>query len=104
MAAPLTVACALVGDKWDEVWVHRLERMVEEHCSVPHRFVCISDREVMGVETIPLTREVVWTDEPPSQNDRRLILDRNKPQGCWAKTDIFDQLKHLMILYWSYCF
>lgn len=89
----LTVACALVGKKWEDVWVYRLARMVEENCSVPYRFVCITDRELPGIECVPFSREIVWTDDHHSRirDDERLVLNRNKPQGCWAKLDVFQE-------------
>ena len=37
--------------------VTRLRRMVARHMAMPHRFVCISDRKIPGVETLPL-----WPD------------------------------------------
>ncbi len=70
----LTVLCGCIGPKWGDVWVHRLARMVEEHCSVPYRFICVSDREIEGITTVPASP---------------VKLDRKKPQGCWVKLDYF---------------
>lgn len=62
MAAEITVACFLWLDP-SRIWrgysygdrhVHVLKRMVERHLSLPHRFVCIADAPVEGVETIRL--------------------------------------------------
>jgi hypothetical protein len=36
-------------------WVRRLRGMVERHLKMPHRFVCLSNVDVEGVECIPLT-------------------------------------------------
>lgn len=72
----LTILCGNVGWKWDDVWVHRLRRMVETHCSKPHRFICISDHSIDGITTAPA---------------RPITLDPNKPQGCWVKTDYFNR-------------
>lgn len=88
----LTVACALVGTKWPDVWVHRLHRMVQEHCSVDFDFKVITDRpEAFPEWGVPLEREIVWTDEHHSRlrDDPKLILQKDKPQGCWAKMEAF---------------
>lgn len=70
----VNVLCANVGWKWHDVWVYRLRNMVSENCSVPFRFICISDHQIDGIHT-----------EPASP----IVLDPNKPQGCWAKLDYF---------------
>lgn len=50
-----TIACVLrSGGRYTAEWVHRLKRGIERHASEPHRFVCLSDIEVPGVEVIPL--------------------------------------------------
>lgn len=71
---PLTVACVLwmgefEGRRYSSAWVTRLRDQVAAHLSVPHRFVCLSNVEVPGVETLPLT-----TDWP----------------GWWAKLEVFN--------------
>lgn len=49
-----TVACVLrSGPLYTPAWVHRLRRNVAAHLG-EHRFACLSDIEVEGVETIPL--------------------------------------------------
>ncbi len=73
---PLTVFCGNIGVKWDDVWVHRLRRMVEANCSVPHRFICVSDHEIPGIETLVASP---------------VRLDPNKPNGGWVKLDYFRQ-------------
>lgn len=70
----LTVACVLwVGDferrRYSPAWVTRLRDMVAAHLPVPHRFVCLSNVSVPGVETLPLA-----TGWP----------------GWWAKLEIFN--------------
>lgn len=92
MEPQITVACALIGNKWPDVWVWRLKRMVEENCSVPFDFKCITDRpENFPGFGVPFSREIVLTDDHHSRipNDPRMILNRDKPQGCWAKLDFF---------------
>lgn len=59
----MTVACLLWG-RWchpyGEQYVRKLRDRVEKHLSVPHRFVCFSDRDIPGVETIPLDPKWEW--------------------------------------------
>ena len=74
MSSELTVLCGTVGSKWPEVWVHRLKAMVEEHCSVPYRFKCISDHPIDGVDT---------------EQASPIKLAKYKPMGCWVKLDSF---------------
>ena len=53
----LTVACCLWGD-WPEFYVPALKRAVDRHLSADHRFVCLTDRRIDGIETLPLP--VTW--------------------------------------------
>lgn len=65
----MTVACVLrSGGRYDARWVRRLRDGVAEHLSLPHRFVCLSDTEVEGVDTVPLVED--WP-------------------GWWAKIELF---------------
>lgn len=51
----ITVACVLKsGGIYDRDWVYRLRDGVRNHLSLEHRFVCLSDMAVSGVEVIPL--------------------------------------------------
>lgn len=55
----LTVACVLWMGEFENrlyspAWVHRLLHQVSEHLPEPFRFVCLSNVDVPGVETIPL--------------------------------------------------
>lgn len=59
MGSGLTVACVLWmgkfrGRRYSPEWVRRLRNMVARHLDRPHRFVCLSNVDVDGVETIPL--------------------------------------------------
>jgi hypothetical protein len=67
---PLTVACVhKTGGAYDKAdYVGKLARAVGRHLTVPHRFVCLSDRKHEGVEVIPLTEG--WP-------------------GYWSKLEIF---------------
>lgn len=53
----LTIACVLrSGGLYDGRWVRRLRRNVERHAPA-HRFVCLSDTAIEGVETVPLAHD-----------------------------------------------
>ena len=49
----LTVWSVCWGDKYDSYCVQRLQREVNKYLSIPHRFVCVTTREIEGVECIP---------------------------------------------------
>lgn len=74
----LTVACVYrtfsgnlqLGGNYDATWVQKLKRGVERHLSVPHRFVCLSNVEIEGVDVIPLTQDT-WV-------------------GWWSKIELFE--------------
>ena len=57
----LTVVCVLwvgrysVERTFNGEWVRRLRSMVERNLTMPHRFVCLSNVHIDGVERIPLT-------------------------------------------------
>jgi hypothetical protein len=68
----LTVACVKWGTRYSDLWVYRLQAMVRRQLSIPHRFVCLTDREVPDVECRPLT---------------------SKLTGWWAKLELFNQLE-----------
>lgn len=51
----LAVICHLWGTRYNEGHVRALKAMAEAHIRVPHRFVCITDRDkIDGIETVPL--------------------------------------------------
>lgn len=71
----LTVACvyrtftnARFGSSYDDSWVRKLAAGVARHLTAPHRFVCLSNTTVLGVETIPLVHN--W-------------------DGWWSKVEMF---------------
>jgi len=68
---PLVVTCVFYGTKYKVEYVHKLKSAVERNLSVPIRFVCLSDREIDGVETVPLP-----------------TLDK-KREGWWQKVWLF---------------
>lgn len=47
----ITVACVMWGKKFPQKYVHNLKKAVEENTTVPHKFVCLSDKTIPGVET-----------------------------------------------------
>jgi len=63
--------------------------MVEQNCSVPYDFRCISDHDIEGVEVVPFSREIKMTEDHHSQiqNSPHMWMNEGKPQGCWAKVD-----------------
>jgi hypothetical protein len=50
----ITVACVFWGDKFSEDYVYNLKSMVERNTTVPHKFVCFSDRKLKGITTMKL--------------------------------------------------
>lgn len=64
----LTVLCFL-WDGWrpgvyGPEHVRQLQAMCERHLSIPHRFVCVTNQTVDGVETVPLP-ELPWVKNSP---------------------------------------
>lgn len=55
-------------DKYGEYYVQRLQRDVRKQLTIPHRFVCVTEEEIEGVET--LAPRVDWP-------------------GWWGKIDLF---------------
>ena len=53
----LTVWTGVWGSKYPDYYAQRMQREVAKHLSIPHRFLCISDRSIDGVNTIPLPDE-----------------------------------------------
>ena len=49
----LTVWSVCWGDKYDDYCVQRLQQSVLASLPIPHRFKCITDRDIDGVECIP---------------------------------------------------
>jgi hypothetical protein len=69
-AAVTPVVCCVLrsGGLYDAGWVTRLQAGVRRHTTTPHRFVCLSDVDVPGAETVPLLHD--WP-------------------GWWAKMELF---------------
>ena len=77
------VICIKWGDKFGPEYVNRLYKMVEKNLTIPHRFVCFTDKPEgidAGVEIRPL----------PELNDDGL------PEKAWEKLGLFtDKLADL---------
>lgn len=50
----VTVACVFWGTKFSSDYVYNLKSAVERNTTIEHRFVCFSDRQLDGIETILL--------------------------------------------------
>lgn len=48
------IVCLCVGDAYSDEYVYMLRNMTSRFCSVPHDFICVSDREIKGVHTITI--------------------------------------------------
>jgi hypothetical protein len=75
----LTVACVLWMGEFEDrhyspAWVTRLRDQVAAYLPMPHRFVCLSNVDVPGVETLPLV-----TDWP----------------GWWAQLEVYNPAREL---------
>lgn len=64
----IDVWCVLWGDKYHPAYVYALKEAVGEHLTVPHRFKCLTDHRLPGIQTV----------EPP----------QNWP-GWWSKLNLF---------------
>ena len=49
----LTVWSLCWGDKYTDYYVQRLRREVKKYLTLPHQFICLTDREIKGVATMP---------------------------------------------------
>lgn len=75
----ITVACFFWRDPhrvraytYNHGHVRTLQAMAKRHLAMPHRFVCITDEEIPGVETVP----VDWTKHVPGTCGVKLMLWR----------------------------
>jgi len=48
----ITVACVYWGTKFSKDYVYNLKAMIERNTTVPHRFVCLTDRALPGIECV----------------------------------------------------
>lgn len=70
----ITVACVYWGNKFPIEYVYNLKSMVERNTTIDHRFVCLTDRKIDGIDTKIL-----------------------KPgyDGWWNKLQLFDPAQNL---------
>jgi len=69
MGTPLTIACVYrPGGGFSNDYVLRLRTSVAKFCSIPHRFVCLTNQKIEGIETIPF---------------------KNNWMGWWSKLELF---------------
>lgn len=47
----IDVVCVFWGTKFSVDYVHNLKAMVERNTTIPHNFICLSDRPIDGIET-----------------------------------------------------
>lgn len=47
----ISVVCVYWGDKFPVEYVYNLKSMVERNTTVPHEFVCFSDRQIPNIKT-----------------------------------------------------
>lgn len=70
----LTICTWLWGQKYGPDYVEKLKAGVARNLTLPHRFVCVTDRTDVSCGTIPLP-------DPELTNVR---------DGCWARLRMFD--------------
>lgn len=69
MAAELIFACVYrPGGGFSDEYVYRLQRAVAKFCRLPHRFVCLTNQNLKGMEVVPFVRN--WP-------------------GYWSKIELF---------------
>ena len=54
MKPPVNIVCVKYGKKYTKDDVLKLKRMVEDNCTLPFSFYCLSDEDIESVHTIPL--------------------------------------------------
>jgi hypothetical protein len=102
----LRVVCVRVGDRYGDVWVKNLWRMVARHLPIPHEFICYTERPIDGIkcETPPCDYQGWWSKlglfRYPAGDTLYLDLDvvirdsllplvalLYKSPGLWARDD-----------------
>jgi hypothetical protein len=79
--AVLNVVCVQTGNYLGRglEYVRNLHRMVEEHLSLPHRFVCLTDSPIRGIDCIASKHEGWWEKlrifQPGLFSGRVMFLD-----------------------------
>lgn len=57
---------------YDETHVRRLKAQIEPNLSIPHEFICVSDRPIAGIKTIPID----WQTHVPGTRFSKLQMFR----------------------------
>ncbi len=47
------MVCVRIGERYGDVWVKNLWRMVARHLPIPHHFVCVTDKPIEGIACVP---------------------------------------------------
>lgn len=77
----LNVVCVQVGNYlgMGERYVRRLKAAVDEHITIPHRFICMTDQRMEGIEWVPAAHGGWWEKlsifRPGLFDDRVMFLD-----------------------------
>jgi len=80
----LTVFCMNTGNHAPDSEVLTLKRQVERHLTEPHEFVCITENDIDGVQTVrPISNLTGWWGKT-SLFDRRMSQKRN----LWLDLDV----------------
>lgn len=80
----LTVWSICWGDKYPDYYVQRLQREVRKHLDTPHRFICITDRVIDGVATMPFPEDYPGWWSKVALFKRGVATDRN----VWFDLDV----------------
>lgn len=73
----ITVSCVLWGSKFSLDYVYNLKRAVEENTTIPHEFVCFTDKEIPGITSIILDPGYEgWWNKLQLFNTTKLVTDR----------------------------
>lgn len=91
----LNICCVLrSGGRYTPLWVKRLKRNVEQFAP-QHRFVCLSDCTIDGIETVPLKHE--WPTWWPIIEVFRPGLFDGRVLYCDLADIIVDDIKDLCV-------
>jgi len=77
----LTVWCVSWGNKYSDYYPQRLQREVRKNLTIPHRFICVTDRTIDEVATMPPINDLPgWFGKvnlfsPAVATDQNLFLD-----------------------------
>lgn len=87
----LTVACVQTGNYlgMGEAYVRRLKSDVDKHLTVPHKFVCITDQPLEGIECVPSKYPGWW------EKIRMFSLLEGRVLFLDLDTMIFQNIDHL---------